>query len=178
MMNLKRRPVHLIAAVDNKGGFSKNGDIPWYIPEDFKHFKDITTGNLCLMGRVTYEDINKRTKNETNVLPNRRSFVVSNTIESLPNATIVKELNDIDFNVGPEDNDTAVYVIGGEKLYDRYIALAIYVHLTVINEDFECDRFFPVDYLMKHFNLVNVRNCESDPKVKFFTYLHNKYTQR
>ena len=60
------------------GGFGKDGKIPWSIPEDLDHFKEITTGHICVMGRRTYTDMlamrlgaGKPAENFT-LLPDRR----------------------------------------------------------------------------------------------------------
>jgi dihydrofolate reductase len=49
--------VNIIVAVDDAGGFGKDGKIPWHFPEDFKRFKEITKDSVCVMGRNTYEDM-------------------------------------------------------------------------------------------------------------------------
>ena len=49
--------VEIIVAVDEDGGFGKDGKIPWHYSEDLKHFKEVTTGHVCIMGRKTYEDM-------------------------------------------------------------------------------------------------------------------------
>lgn len=48
---------NIIVAVDCEGGFGKEGKIPWFLPEDFEHFKNMTTGHVCVMGRRTYEEM-------------------------------------------------------------------------------------------------------------------------
>ena len=50
-------PLSIIVAVDKFGGFGKDGKIPWNFKEDMKHFKDVTSSNICIMGRKTYEDM-------------------------------------------------------------------------------------------------------------------------
>ena len=50
-------PMEIIVAVDEHGGFGKDGKIPWYFKEDLKRFKEITSGHICIMGRRTYDDM-------------------------------------------------------------------------------------------------------------------------
>ncbi len=58
-MSFRQRmtPMSIIVALDERGGFGKDGKIPWHFPEDFKHFQEVTKGHVCVMGRKTYEDM-------------------------------------------------------------------------------------------------------------------------
>ena len=51
------KAVELIVAVDKYGGFGKDGKIPWSFPADMKHFREVTAGGVCVMGRVTHHDM-------------------------------------------------------------------------------------------------------------------------
>lgn len=172
-----RQRYAVIAAVDIKGGFSKEGQIPWYYSEDFQWFKQITSGeednkSICAMGRKTYEDINTRLGQKAikSVLPNRRCFVLSNTLTELPNATVVKSIREVEFH---NDNPTnTIFIIGGNKLFTEGVALAHDIFLTVINKDFDCDKHFPMSYLFKHFAPHKV--FESDHKDLRFFHLTRK----
>jgi dihydrofolate reductase len=144
----------VIVAVDQHRGIAKNGEIPWYYPEDVQWFKNHTSNHPCVMGRLTYEDINKRLgdKAKESVLPDRQCFVISQTLESLPNATVIKTLTEIEKHLVDQPRQT-VFVIGGERLFREGISRANTVYLTVIDKDYECDKYFPVEYLDKHFKL-------------------------
>ena len=95
-------PVNIIVAVDETGGFGKDGKIPWNFPEDLKHFQSITKGSTCIMGRKTYQDMlemvveRKRKKSPKekiikidSILPGRECFVVSRTLKNVQGATVV-----------------------------------------------------------------------------------------
>lgn len=58
------RNISIIVAVDDSGGFGKEGKLPWYFPEDLANFKKLTTNATCLMGRLTYDDIKSMQKTE------------------------------------------------------------------------------------------------------------------
>ena len=95
-------PLSIIVAVDESGGFGKGGKIPWNIPEDMKHFQEVTKGGVCIMGRKTYEDMLAMTtirkekeaaketgsppttselqRTITEILPGRTSFVVTRDV--------------------------------------------------------------------------------------------------
>lgn len=161
---------HIIAAVDQQGGFSKNNEIPWYYPADFQWFKQNTVGCPIIMGRKTYEDINKRLgdKATESVLPGRQCFVLSKSIKELPNATVITSIRQSEYHI--TDNSKPTFIIGGEKLFLEGIALTSEVYLTIINKTFSCDLFFPTKYLMKHFDK-NQLFKSNDPDLAFVRYV-------
>lgn len=147
-----RREVAIIVAIDQYRGYAKQGKIPWHYTEDFKWFKQRTDGKICIMGRKTYEDINERLgeKAKESVLPNRKCFVVSSTLTELPNATVIKSIGEFEQHLEPDDNRPA-FIIGGGQLFTEGITLASIVMTTIIDKDYECDQFFPTEYLEKAF---------------------------
>lgn len=171
------RQVNLIVAVDIQGGFAKQGKIPWNIPEDMKHFKQTTDGHICLMGRKTYQDIIDMRGDKVNndILPNRKCYVLSNTLQEVQGGIVVKEFNEIEFTTTRDDINKQIFVIGGQKLYEQYIARADMVIMTIINNDYQCDQFFPVDYLAKYFSPITTTPCDTNKNIMFVTYRHNKY---
>jgi dihydrofolate reductase len=166
----------VIAAVDLDRGFSKAGEIPWYYKEDLQWFKMITTNHICVMGRTTYEDINKRMgdKAKDSVLPSRQCFVVSSTLkqEDVHNATVIQHCYDVVNHLNFDDIETkTIFFIGGERIFKEGIALAKTVYLTVVNKTFECDKFFPVEYVEKYFILDKTHQTVGAPDLRFFTYV-------
>lgn len=149
---------NIIVAVDEKGGIARNSTIPWYFSEDFKHFRDMTMGKACVMGVNTYYEINNKLNNPTSVLPGRPCYVISTTLDSLPNAVVVRALDEI-----PESE---VFIIGGEYLYDVGLNFADTVYITRIAGDFNCNKFFPVDKLTNNFQLMAVKDG-NDPSLTF-----------
>jgi len=88
----------IIVAVDCNGGFGKEGGIPWNISEDLEHFKRITTGHVCAMGRRTFNDILDRRVAQNavdnnhapidHILPGRESYVITRNVDfQAPGAT-------------------------------------------------------------------------------------------
>jgi dihydrofolate reductase len=137
------------------GGFAKEGRIPWHYKEDFIHFKNTTMGNACVMGRNTYNEINEFLGEAAlkSVLPGRTCYVISTTLIELPNATVIKSLDEI---------TSDVFVIGGAQLYEAALQVASTVYLTIINKNFSCDVFFDVQYVQEHFTSTteSVQLCE------------------
>lgn len=169
--NRKRQQYAAIVAVDLRGAFSRNGEIPWNYPDDFKWFQEVTNGHICVMGRATYDDINKRLgkKGATSVLPGRRCFVVTSSPLPRDNATAVSSIGQVDKYLTPEDADNGltVFFIGGEKIYREGIAKADTLYITVVNKEVEGDKFFPTNYTLKHFNVQRVLEKETTPDIRF-----------
>lgn len=166
----------IIVAVDELGGFSKEGKIPWHYPTDFKWFKQQTTGHICVMGRATYEDINERMgeKGAGSVLPDRKCFVVSSQDQQYTNATPIKNVTDVEQHLTEEDVDKTIFLIGGERVFREGLALADVVYLTAINQDYHCDKFFHIQFLETHFRVHKMYSNEDAPDLRFLIYARNK----
>jgi len=126
--------VGLIVARSTNNVIGKNGQIPWKIKGEQKQFKELTTGNVVVMGRKSYEEIG-------HPLPNRKTIVVSNSKrfegENLATAGSVKEA--IDMAV-----DQDVYIAGGYGLYKDALPLVDRMYITEIHTYVEDgDVFFP-----------------------------------
>jgi dihydrofolate reductase len=130
-------PLELVAAVAANGVIGRGGALPWHLPDDLKHFKALTSGGLILMGRKTFESINRRP------LPNRRNVVVSRTmtpgqhegVEVVP--SLEEALKLTAGHVGP------AFVVGGGGLYTAALPIAAALHLTELDEAVEGDAHFP-----------------------------------
>lgn len=123
--------------MDKNRGIGKQNTIPWHIPEDFKHFKTITIGHPVIMGRKTFESIGKPLPGRTNIIVTRNSGYDAKVIvsHSLKEAVSYAQSKDSE----------EVFIIGGEELYNQGIELADRLYVTIIDHEFDTDRFFP-DY--------------------------------
>lgn len=129
----------LIAAVAQNGVIGKGNSIPWYIPEDLKRFKELTTGHPVIMGRKTYESIMNKLGHP---LTNRTNIVLSNsgTLDGKRSIIVAKNLDealDLVFD------NKSVYVIGGQQVYEQTIDRANRLEITHIHRDYEGDSYFP-----------------------------------
>lgn len=165
-----RRMFSVIAAVDLDGGFAKAGQIPWHYSEDFKWFKNRTDGAICVMGKNAYVDINARLgeKAVESVLPGRTCFVVSTTLDAVPNATVIRSLTDLNQHLTPDDM-REVHIIGGGQLFSEGISKADVAYITVVNDTHECDAWFPVKYLQDHFIVQTIYKGQEE-KLRFIVY--------
>ncbi len=126
----------LIAAVARNGVIGKDNTLPWHLPEDLKHFKQLTTGQTVIMGRKTWESLPERFR----PLPGRLNIVVTrNPAYRAEGATVVGSLAEAQ-NVGA---GKTAYIIGGAELYTHALPLAQRLELTEIDADIDGDARFP-----------------------------------
>jgi len=123
-----------IAAIAENNAIGKNNELLWHLPDDFKHFKALTTGHYIIMGRKTFESFPKP-------LPNRTHVIISrNKKFDFENCITVKSIEEA-IKTAPKDKD--VYIIGGAEIYKQTIALADKLEITRVHHAFEADAFFP-----------------------------------
>lgn len=125
--------IALIAALAKNRVIGRDGTIPWSIPEDLHHFRDLTMGSTVIMGRRTYEDIGQP-------LPGRMNIVVSGKLHLTgENLITVPSLDDALAAVTTPD----VFIIGGAALYREALPRADILYLTEIDAEIDGDTHFP-----------------------------------
>ncbi|HYM65283.1 MAG TPA: dihydrofolate reductase [Candidatus Sulfotelmatobacter sp.] len=126
--------INIIAALDEKRGIGKIGKLPWHLPEDLKHFKELTSGHTVIMGRKTFESIGRPLSDRENIV------VTQNPQFQAEGATVVHTLGEaLDGAKGD------VFIIGGGQVFYETLQRADKLYLTLVEGDFGCDTFFP-DY--------------------------------
>lgn len=127
--------INIIASVARNGAIGKGNKLVYWLPNDLKRFKALTTGHTILMGRRTYDSLPK------GALPNRRNVVVSRTVKEIPGCDCYASVEEA---LGSCAADEDVYVIGGESIYRQLLPLAQRLCLTEIDDTPEgADAFFP-----------------------------------
>ena len=130
--------ISIIAAVAKNNVIGKRNALPWYLPEDLKRFKKLTTGHTVLMGRKTFESIIAKLGKP---LPNRKNAVITRDKNYQAPAGVVL-FNDI--AVALESlKDEDVYVIGGGEIYKQTIDKANTLFITEVHAEHEGDVVFP-----------------------------------
>ncbi|MDO8643795.1 MAG: dihydrofolate reductase, partial [bacterium] len=120
--------ISIIAAVAKNRIIGKNNQLPWHLPEDLKHFKEITMGHPILMGRKTFESIGHPLPGRENIVLTRdRSWKAEGVTVIHDFEAILKQ------RVATEEN----FVIGGSKIYELALPYAQKLYLTLINKEFE-----------------------------------------
>ena len=121
-----------IAAMSQNRVIGDRLKIPWHLSEDFNWFKKMTTGQIVVMGRKTFESIGKP-------LPNRLTIVLTRTRRSIPGVQTVADLNEIDL-----DHTTRnVFICGGAQVYEQALPLCSDLYLTLVKRVVDGDTFFP-----------------------------------
>lgn len=125
--------ISLIAAIDENRGLGKENKLLCHLPADLKHFKDLTLGKPIIMGRKTYLSIGK-------ALPDRLNIVLSRSLTSLADATVVGSLREA---IGLTTDASEIMIIGGGQVFTDALPFAERVYLTLIHAAFDADTFFP-----------------------------------
>lgn len=129
-------PLYLLAAVANNRVIGCDNKMPWHLPEDLKHFKQLTLGHIVIMGRKTYESIGKPLPERINIVITRQPmFSTTDTI-------IVTSIEGALQACAPYP-DKKCFVIGGSEIYQQTLAMSQRLYLTEIQKDFVGNRYFP-----------------------------------
>lgn len=125
----------LIAAAAENNALGKDNRMIWRLPDDFKRFKQLTTGHHIVMGRKTLESMD-------GPLPNRANVVITRQEDYTYEGCII--VNSLDAALAACPQDEEVYIIGGGEIYKQSIALAHKIELTrVLGISPEADAYFP-----------------------------------
>ena len=124
----------MIAAAAENNALGKDNQLVWHLPDDFKRFKQLTTGHYIIMGRKTFESFPKP-------LPNRTHIVISRQKDYHPEGCIV--VHDIQkaLDLVPKDEDG--FVIGGGEIYNLAMPFSDKIELTRVHSTFDADAYFP-----------------------------------
>lgn len=135
----------IIVCTDLNGGIGKDNAIPWHSSEDFKHFKAYTTSKKVLMGYMTWLSLPANAR----PLPNRHNIIVTSHALSYADKQYAAE-NNVQFITKDylgtflTMNDNVV-VMGGEQIYSLAMPYVNMIVHSVIDKNYDCDRFFKID---------------------------------
>lgn len=125
----------IIAAVARNLAIGNKNKLIYWLPNDLKRFKSLTTGHTIIMGRNTFLSLPK------GALPNRRNIVLSRTVSDFPGCETYASLDEALSHCTPDED---IYIIGGASLYRQAIDRADRLCLTEVdNVPAEADTFFP-----------------------------------
>ena len=129
--------ISMIAAVAKNRAIGKDNKLIYWLPNDLKRFKALTTGHTIIMGRRTFESLPK------GALPNRRNIVLSRTEKDFPGCDTYTSLKEALNHCTPDED---VYIIGGASIYKQAMTVANRLCLTEVDDTPQkADAFFP-DY--------------------------------
>jgi dihydrofolate reductase len=170
------KPFQAIAAMSINRVIGDGGKIPWHLPEDFKWFKQMTTGHIIVMGRKTFESIGRP-------LPNRTTIVLSRSAFSHPEVLVVHDLVELT-NPSPGlaaifslpsgkrererggSSERKVFICGGAQVYQQALPFCSDLYLTLVEREVTGDAFFPP--FEDKFELVGV--LRDTPEFKILHY--------
>ena len=144
-----------IAAMSLNRVIGRAGQIPWHLPEDFKWFKKMTTGQVVLMGRKTFESLGKPLPNRVNIVVTRRG--------EIPGVMTLHDLKAFDERAyAPRE----VFVIGGAEIYAQLLDRCTDLYLSVVQREVEGDAFFP--QFEERFELLDVPLRQPEFEVRHY----------
>jgi dihydrofolate reductase len=125
--------VSIVVAISENHVIGKDNKLLWHIPNDLKHFKEITTGHTIIMGRKTYDSVGKP-------LPKRRNIIITRQPITIEGCEVVSSIESALALCAGHDE---VFIVGGAEIYKQSLNLTDRIYLTIIHKEFEGDSFFP-----------------------------------
>lgn len=136
----------IIAAISEKGVIGFENRIPWHLPEDLKLFKKLTTGNIIIMGRKTFDSIGR-------ALPGRTTIVITRTPKDflkkhsqprlLASDSLEAALSEAEKTAKQNTPEAKIFIAGGASIYTQAMDKARRLYISKIPGDFEGDTYFP-----------------------------------
>lgn len=127
--------ISLIVAMASNGIIGRDGQMPWHLSADLKHFKKITLGSPIIMGRKTFESIGRP-------LPGRRNIIISRNPDYQQDGCLVFDSIETALTNCCQSADE-IFIIGGSALYEATLQYADRIYVTEINQNFNGDTSFP-----------------------------------
>ena len=148
--------VSFIVAASTNNAIGKGNQLLWHLPNDMRFFKNTTWGMPMIMGRKTFESVNKKFPGRTNIVITRQKdweregvIVVSSLEEALKKAE--------------ETNGKEIFIIGGGEIFKESISKVDKIYLTRVHAILDGDTFFP-EIDEKEWELTHEENFEKDQK--------------
>ncbi|MDH5473698.1 MAG: type 3 dihydrofolate reductase [Gammaproteobacteria bacterium] len=145
--------ISLVAAMDNNRLIGRKNGLPWHLPADFKHFKEVTMGKPVVMGRKTFESIGRP-------LPERKNIVISRGGFEAEGVIIV---GSIDQALEAAGDAEEVMIIGGASFYQQMMTRADRMYLTHVDAECEGDAWFP-EFNLADWDILSEQKHEADEK--------------
>jgi len=155
--------ITIIAAAAENNALGKDNDLVWHLPDDFKRFKELTSGHHVIMGRKTFESLPGTLPNRTHVVITRR-----HDFKAVGNCIVVHSLETA---LKAAQNDDQPFIIGGGEIYKQAMTIADKIELTRVHTSVEADTFFP-EIDLEQWELIAQEQHAQDDRHKYaFSYL-------
>ena len=165
------KQIHIIVAITKNNAIGKNGKLLYNIKNDLKRFKKLTTNNIVIMGRNTFESIGRLLPNRENIIISSKNLIFDNTNGHCVNS--VESALELANNLSGDK----IFIIGGGKLYKDTINIADILDITEIDSIVEdADTYFPE--ISNNFKLLEtmswITDKDTDIKYRYVTYSNIK----
>lgn len=161
-----KNDITIIVGTDKNNAIGKDNDIPWYIPEDFKYFRERTMDKPLVLGRRTWESLPKKP------LPNRNHYIITrnedyeiltDSEDGIESVMFFNNLEDALNAARLEQKE--IMVIGGAEIYKQALPYTDKILRTLIDLEVHGDTYFPI--ITEDFELVRSDSNLSSEGVKY-----------
>lgn len=149
--------INIIVAIDQNRVIGHENQLPWHLPADLRHFKNLTMGHVIIMGRKTYDSIGKALPGRTNIIITRNPVFKASDAKIYHNIQIAFQ----DYAQAPE-----IFIIGGAQLFEETFSLTQRLYVTKIHAAFKGDTYFPA-YDEKTWQMTQQQSFKPDQKNKY-----------
>jgi len=160
--------VHVVA-MDQQRCIGKNNDLPWHIPADLKHFKEITQGGVVIMGRKTLESMGRALPKRVNWVITRDpdwSFEGTKVAHSIEDA-LEQAIADVKTSEKPE----SLFIIGGGEIFRQTLEMADRLELTHVKLSVQGEAYYPeISQVFKKIQSTPQKDDKSGIEFEFATY--------
>jgi dihydrofolate reductase len=129
--------ISAIAAMGENRVIGDDNELPWYLPADLQHFKNLTSGHPILMGRKTYESIGRP-------LPKRTNFILTRNPNFQAEGCILVRSMEEAIEKASAMPSKELFIIGGAEVYQQTLDFVSRIYLTIVHDQFEGDTYFPI----------------------------------
>ena len=151
--------ISLLVAASENNAIGKDGKLLWNLPNDLKYFKNLTWGMVVVMGRKTYEAIDKPLPGRVNVVITRKTDWVRDGVQ------VAEDLNK-SLKLAEATNCKEIFIIGGGEIYTEFMSKADRIYMTRVHAELDGDTYFPT-FTSDNWNLVSSKKYEADVKHKY-----------
>lgn len=159
--------ISIVAAVADNYAIGKGNKLPWHLPADLKHFRELTTGHAVVMGKRTFESL------PNGPLPNRRNVVLTSVMSEGVNEGYFEadSLEDAFYLCEKEEK---IFIVGGAAVYRQSLEIADSLYITWVHHEFSADIYFPeVDF--SKWEEVSRQDMPADEKNPYpYSFVHYK----
>jgi dihydrofolate reductase len=135
----------------------RDNKLPWHLPADLRHFKELTLGKPIVMGRKTWESL-------PGLLPDRRHIVVTRRQDYV--AQGAETAADLDAAIALAGNVDEIMIVGGATLYAEALPVADRLYVTLVDAEIDGDAYFP-DFDMDAWKVIEESGMPADEKNRY-----------